>query len=39
MESATQVQILDKVVSLHANALWKGMNTSVLPTAVFFNLS
>ena len=34
MELATKVQILDKAVSVCANALGKGMNLSVLPTAM-----
>ena len=36
MESVTQVQILEEIVciSLCANALWKGMNPSVLPLAM-----
>ena len=36
MESVTQVTIMDKSVciSLHANALWKDMNQSVLLPAM-----
>ena len=36
MASTTQVQILDEAVcvSLYTNTLWKGMNPSLLPSAM-----